>query len=244
MKLSLRRVEERAGSGRIIHAQRHSGTFGNCRRRPCVCGRGGTFDSAMAILFEEGRYLEVGAAPRAPMSAERWRAPAAERRGTSRTATLPGPSATRPTSMTRCPMRSSWTSLSAPMSPIRRCRPLAALLGKIDSTSVDRRRCATSSGAAYRPMPGCGPSGRAAASRFPAGIVAGLGGPAQPYTLTSNTDQAFGYLVGVAYEKPDIALRVALTYNSLPYHMIFRSKRASAARRCPQPASRPRYPNR
>ena len=35
-----------------------------------------------------------------------------------------------------------------------------------------------------------------------------------PYTLSTNTDTAVGYLVGVAYEIPEIALRVALTYNS------------------------------
>jgi long-chain fatty acid transport protein len=38
------------------------------------------------------------------------------------------------------------------------------------------------------------------------------------YTMTTNTDQAFGYLLGVAYEKPEIALRVALTYNSKIKH--------------------------
>lgn len=38
------------------------------------------------------------------------------------------------------------------------------------------------------------------------------------YTMSTNTDQAFGYLVGVAYEKPEIALRVALTYNSKIKH--------------------------
>lgn len=39
-----------------------------------------------------------------------------------------------------------------------------------------------------------------------------------PYTLSSNTDQAFGYLLGVAYEKPEIALRVSLTYQSAVKH--------------------------
>lgn len=38
------------------------------------------------------------------------------------------------------------------------------------------------------------------------------------YTMSTNTDQAFGYLLGVAYEKPEIALRVALTYNSKIKH--------------------------
>ncbi|MCL1628525.1 hypothetical protein M3N55_07255 [Roseibaca sp. V10] len=49
---------------------------------------------------------------------------------------------------------------------------------------------------------------------IPAAVVSALGGPAADYVMTSNTDQAFGYLVGVAYEKPEIALRVALTYQS------------------------------
>jgi len=40
------------------------------------------------------------------------------------------------------------------------------------------------------------------------------------YTLSTNTDQAFGYLLGVAYEKPEIALRVALTYNSQIKHKL------------------------
>jgi long-subunit fatty acid transport protein len=40
------------------------------------------------------------------------------------------------------------------------------------------------------------------------------------YNMTTSTDQAFGYLVGVAYEKPEIALRVALTYNSKIKHKL------------------------
>jgi long-subunit fatty acid transport protein len=38
------------------------------------------------------------------------------------------------------------------------------------------------------------------------------------YNVTLDGDWAPGYLVGVAYEKPDIALRVALTYNSAIKH--------------------------
>lgn len=38
------------------------------------------------------------------------------------------------------------------------------------------------------------------------------------YTMSTNTDQAWGYLVGVAYEKPEIAMRVALTYQSSIKH--------------------------
>ncbi len=38
------------------------------------------------------------------------------------------------------------------------------------------------------------------------------------YTINSNTDYQLGYLAGVAYERPDIALRVALTYHSEVEH--------------------------
>lgn len=40
------------------------------------------------------------------------------------------------------------------------------------------------------------------------------------YTAAGERDSALGYLVGVAYEKPDIALRVALTYNSKIKHEL------------------------
>ncbi len=38
------------------------------------------------------------------------------------------------------------------------------------------------------------------------------------YTVTGAQDGGFGYLIGVAYEKPEIALRVALAYNSKIKH--------------------------
>jgi len=38
------------------------------------------------------------------------------------------------------------------------------------------------------------------------------------YTMSTNRDQAWGYLLGVAYEVPEIAMRVALTYNSKIKH--------------------------
>ncbi len=38
------------------------------------------------------------------------------------------------------------------------------------------------------------------------------------YSATTEKDHSFGYLVGAAYEKPEIALRVALTYNSKIEH--------------------------
>lgn len=38
------------------------------------------------------------------------------------------------------------------------------------------------------------------------------------YNLSTNNDREYGYMVGVAYERPDIALRVSLTYNSAIDH--------------------------
>jgi long-chain fatty acid transport protein len=43
-------------------------------------------------------------------------------------------------------------------------------------------------------------------------------GPVNGYNVTLDSDLAPGYLIGVAYEKPEIALRVALTYNSAITH--------------------------
>ena len=42
--------------------------------------------------------------------------------------------------------------------------------------------------------------------------------PSINYNLSTNNDQETGYLAGVAYEKPEIALRVALTYASAISH--------------------------
>lgn len=40
------------------------------------------------------------------------------------------------------------------------------------------------------------------------------------YSLSTNRDQELGYVVGVAWEKPEIAARVALTYNSEITHSL------------------------
>lgn len=42
--------------------------------------------------------------------------------------------------------------------------------------------------------------------------------PVGGYTVESDTNFALGYLVGAAYERPDIALRVSLTYHSKTTH--------------------------
>ncbi|WP_095589769.1 OmpP1/FadL family transporter [Actibacterium ureilyticum] len=39
-------------------------------------------------------------------------------------------------------------------------------------------------------------------------------GPFSGYNVELDRDQAFGYVAGVAYERPDIAMRIAFTYNS------------------------------
>jgi len=46
------------------------------------------------------------------------------------------------------------------------------------------------------------------------GSVNVVAGPPFGYSLSVNTEVDYGYVVGAAYERPDIALRVALTYNS------------------------------
>lgn len=40
------------------------------------------------------------------------------------------------------------------------------------------------------------------------------------YTMSTNTDRSLGYVLGVAWEKPEIAARVALTYNSEITHEL------------------------
>ena len=44
--------------------------------------------------------------------------------------------------------------------------------------------------------------------------------PGAPYTAKGDRDIGLGYVAGVAYERPDIALRVSLTYNSRIKHTI------------------------
>lgn len=54
------------------------------------------------------------------------------------------------------------------------------------------------------------------------------------YNVTLDSDVAPGYLIGVAYEIPDIALRVALTYNSEVEHDYVTTERIGAAQIAPQ----------
>jgi long-subunit fatty acid transport protein len=53
------------------------------------------------------------------------------------------------------------------------------------------------------------------------------------YAIDSEASSATGYLVGVAYERPEIALRVALTYNSAITHDITATETCAVAAACP-----------
>ncbi len=53
-------------------------------------------------------------------------------------------------------------------------------------------------------------------------------GPLNGYNVTLDDDTGLGYVVGVAYEKPEIALRVALTYNSAVEHEFDSAERFGA----------------
>ncbi|MFW5654240.1 MAG: OmpP1/FadL family transporter [Roseicyclus sp.] len=48
----------------------------------------------------------------------------------------------------------------------------------------------------------------------------GLGNPLGRYLLDAEADTELGYMIGAAYERPDIALRVALTYYSETAHDV------------------------
>jgi len=49
------------------------------------------------------------------------------------------------------------------------------------------------------------------------------------YTITSNTDSSMGYVVGAAIEKPEIALKIALTYHSKVGHDLAISESYAAS---------------
>ena len=53
--------------------------------------------------------------------------------------------------------------------------------------------------------------------------------PVEGYEIDSEANSANGYLVGVAYERPEIAMRVALTYNSAISHDITATETCSVA---------------
>ncbi len=51
-------------------------------------------------------------------------------------------------------------------------------------------------------------------------IPALFGGPVAAYTATGASSSAMGYVIGAAYEIPDIALRAAITYSSETNHDV------------------------
>ena len=65
------------------------------------------------------------------------------------------------------------------------------------------------------------------------------------YSATADRDFALGYLVGVAYEKPEIALRVALTYLSSIEHSVTTTENSAlgAGRVSPTPIETPQAVN-
>lgn len=91
--------------------------------------------------------------------------------------------------------------------------PLGTLSGEIKSTGLTGvlRYRFDGGFSAYAGLRSVWTSGAVSIPALPPAVPAA-------YTLNSNTDQAFGYLLGVAYEKPDIALRVSLTYHSAIKH--------------------------
>ena len=67
---------------------------------------------------------------------------------------------------------------------------------------------------------------------------AGLDG----YNVTLDSDTDLGYVAGVAFEKPEIALRVALTYNSAVEHEFETIERAGATQVAPASITTTRTP--
>lgn len=102
---------------------------------------------------------------------------------------------------------------------------LSGLSGKVDNTmltGVLRYQF----GNGFSVHGGIRSSWTSGAASLPAAIGA--------YTLSTNTDQAWGYLLGVAYEMPEIAMRVALTYNSSIKHSFTATETLGGAAVAPQ----------
>lgn len=67
-------------------------------------------------------------------------------------------------------------------------------------------------------------------------------GPVNGYNVTLSSDIAPGYVIGVAYEKPEIALRVALTYNSAIKHDFETVERIGALQVAPASVTEVKLP--
>lgn len=175
----------------------------------------------MAILFEDGRYLEFGASYAKPKIT-----------GTIVVPPVPGPSGNVARSYFsgsvsyKADINDQWSYaiiLDQPFGadtlyPVG--TTLGGALGKVTNTMLT---------AVGRYEVGNGFSAYAGVrSSWTRGEVFLPGAPSG-YTMNTNTDQAFGYLVGVAYEKPEIALRVALTYSSKIKHTFDHTVNGAAA---------------
>lgn len=95
---------------------------------------------------------------------------------------------------------------------------LAGSLGKVENTTLTGvlRYRIDNNFSAYAGLRSSWTKGTAVVTAVlptPAGPVTAL-----DYALGTQRDQAWGYLLGVAYEVPEIALRAALTYNSSIRH--------------------------
>lgn len=102
--------------------------------------------------------------------------------------------------------------------------PLTDALGKINNTTLTgvMRYKFDGGFSAYAGLRSSWTSGQVGLPALPPTLPV-------PYTMKTDTDQAWGYLVGVAYEKPEIALRVALTYNSSIKHSLTPSETLGGA---------------
>ena len=85
--------------------------------------------------------------------------------------------------------------------------PLAGTTGTIDTTSL-------TGVLRYRMNDGFSVHGGVRGVRISGDVYLANG----PYSMSTDTQTDFGYLIGAAYEIPDIALRAALTYNSKITH--------------------------
>ncbi|MBN2760608.1 MAG: hypothetical protein JXQ79_08920 [Rhodobacteraceae bacterium] len=185
---------------------------------PALAGGVERSTQPIAILFEEGRYLEFSGSYARPKVS-----------GT--TSALFGSAATGNIANNfftgaigyKADLGDNWSYAITVDQPIGADvvypagSALAALGGEIKSTALTAMLRYKFHGgfSAYAGLRSVWTSGTVA---IPAPVVGALGGPAAAYSLTSNTDQAFGYMLGVAYEKPEIALRVSLTYSSAVKH--------------------------
>ena len=185
---------------------------------PALAGGVERSTQSLAILFEEGRHLQFGARVGAPDLTGQL----APRFGGAATGDIANTFATGSVAYKAdiTDKLSYALILDQPVGAdvvYPAGSPLATLSGKIDSTALTGvMRYKFGGGvSAYAGVRSVWTSGRVT---IPGTVVAGLGGPNAPYVLSTDTDQAFGYLLGVAYERPDIALRVALTYSSQVRH--------------------------